>query len=46
MKPTFNDEKELIELLAYSIKVLYQNVASIEGQKDEFNRKKNLIFIL
>jgi hypothetical protein len=46
MKPAFNDEKELIELLAYSIKVLYQNVANIERQKDEFHRKKNLIFIL
>jgi hypothetical protein len=39
-------EKEFVEQLAYTLRVLYQNVAKIEGVEEEFQRKKNLVFIV
>ena len=46
LTPSFKGEKEFCTLLAYSIKVLYQNLLKIEEQSDEMSRKKGLIFIL
>lgn len=46
LTPSFKGEKDFCTLLAYSIKVLYQNLLKIEEQPEEMSRKKGLIFIL
>lgn len=46
LTPSFKGEKEFCTLLAYSIKVLYQNLLKVEEQPEELSRKKGLIFIL
>jgi hypothetical protein len=46
IKPTSMNEGDFLDLLANVMKIIYQNIAKIEGQNDEFFRKKGLVFIL